>query len=744
MDQHVPNEPGASDIHLQDYLRMVFKHKWLIIQVTAVFTVTALVFAYTQTSLYRASGTMLFIKTPGGLVRSFQEAIMYARTSQVDTYLELLKSYIIMESTIEYAKVQDLKIRSGIAADDSTSSGHMPPAKPAKADRLYVSDMSPGQLRATLQVSAQKSTSMIAVSSTDVDPHRAADIINYVIHIFIEETYRQATESLSDTKVFISKQLHETLNSLHAAEERLKAYKEKLTEEKHVINLSKDSSSRISRIAGYQSRIKETQIEVQETEARILELMKELEVEDETLITSWNTLENPVIRNYQGRIASLEITLAKKLLKYQESHPAIISIRTEIQGLEDHIASEVDQFISSREERLNPYYRRLQHDIIQLQISITGYVTRIKALERSIQEEEKTLENLPEDELVLSRLNRDVRVNANNYYMIKRKYAETEIAEVAKGKDLRIIDTAKVPGSPLPQRKRFKVILGFLMGFGFGISLAFLIEYFDTSLKTVQEAEQLLGINTLGVIPLIKTEEVAAVSDDEGLHRYLVTHHKPTAIASEAYRILRTNLLYQKPDSPIRSLLITSANPLEGKTLSVSNLGISLAQAGMNVLLVDTDLRKPNLHSIFGLDNNRGFSSFFLKGGDLKNYTQDPGVPGLHVLTTGPLPPNPSELLSSTTMRKAVQQMHTHYDFIIFDSPPLVSVTDGAIIGSLVDAVLLVIELERHSREAVLMGKRLLDNVKAPATGLIFNKTQLSSRYGYYYYYQYKSYGAQG
>jgi len=112
------------------------------------------------------------------------------------------------------------------------------------------------------------------------------------------------------------------------------------------------------------------------------------------------------------------------------------------------------------------------------------------------------------------------------------------------------------------------------------------------------------------------------------------------------------------------------------------------------------------------------------------------------VLTTGPLPPNPAELLSSTTMRKAVQHMHTHYDFVIFDSPPLVSVTDGAIIGSLVDAVLLVIELERHSREAILMGKRLLENVNAPATGLIFNKTQISSRYGYYYYYQYKPYGA--
>ena len=218
MDQHVPNEPEQSDIHLQDYLRMVFKHKWLIIQVTAVFTITALVFAYTKTPMYRASGTMLFIKTPGALIRSFQEAIMYSRTSQVETYLELLKSYSIMERTIEYAKVQDLKLKSGIETDDSASSGKTPSARNQKADRLYVSDMSPGQLGASLRVSAQQKTSMIVVSSTDVDPHRAADIINYVIHIFIEETYRQATESLSDTKLFIHKQLKETLTSLQRFE----------------------------------------------------------------------------------------------------------------------------------------------------------------------------------------------------------------------------------------------------------------------------------------------------------------------------------------------------------------------------------------------------------------------------------------------------------------------------------------------------------------------------------------------
>jgi len=302
------------------------------------------------------------------------------------------------------------------------------------------------------------------------------------------------------------------------------------------------------------------------------------------------------------------------------------------------------------------------------------------------------------------------------------------------------MDKAKVPNRPLPMRKKVKVMLGLIIGLALGISLAFLLDYLDTSIKTVKEAENLLGIPTLGVIPIIKPEDVAHDSAQQH-HQFLVVHHKPTAVASEAYRILRTNLLYQKPDKPLKSLLITSSNPLEGKTLSVSNLGVSLAHAGMNVLLVDTDLRKPNLHTIFGLDNNKGFSTYFIRGGEIKDYVQDPGVPGLTVLTTGPLPPNPAELLSSITMREAVRQMNESYDFIIFDSPPLISVTDGAIIGSLVDGVALVIELGRHSREAVLTGKRLLDNVKASPSGLIFNKSDMASRYGYYYYpYQYKPY----
>jgi tyrosine-protein kinase Etk/Wzc len=398
---------------------------------------------------------------------------------------------------------------------------------------------------------------------------------------------------------------------------------------------------------------------------------------------------------------------------------------------------------------------------IEIEANLQALQPKVEALKGIIDEYGRQLESLPEKSLKLARLEREAAADEKIYLMMQEKYQESRITEVGQIGQVRIIDPARPPKEPVRPRKTLNILLGFIVGLGLGIGLTFLLEYMDNSVRTIEDMEK-LGVSVLGSIPMIKEQEAikrlkifpAKMNGRNGsldsveakkLASRLITHFAPKSPISEAYRTFRTNIQYTKLDRELKTILVTSPGPGEGKSTSVANLAITMAQMGSKVLLIDSDLRRPILHSIFSIDRRVGLSNVLVGRATFDEAIQPTEIENLYVLPCGTLPPNPSELLGSVAMRTALDEMKQNFDIVLFDSPPIIAVTDAAVLSSQLDGVILVIKSGQTDREAALRATTLLKNVKTRVLGALLNGVHVESMYGsYYYYYHYYYYGKDG
>ena len=279
------------------------------------------------------------------------------------------------------------------------------------------------------------------------------------------------------------------------------------------------------------------------------------------------------------------------------------------------------------------------------------------------------------------------------------------------------------------------------------------MEYFDDSIKDPEELER-IGFPILASIPEISSREVESNiqsengnSDDlfeaKQIETRLVTHFDPKSPISESYRTLRTNIQFKNKQTKQHVILVTSSAPKEGKSTTVANLAITMAQMGNKTALIDADLRRPVMHSIFNLKKESGITNYLIGNKDLAEIIKPTFVENLSVIPCGPLPPNPSELLGSEEMARLIKQLKDKFEVILFDSPPVIAVTDAAILSTLVDGVILVIKAHQTHREAIKRAKSLLDNAEARIFGSLLNGVNIKKTYGtnyYYYYYHYYQY----
>jgi tyrosine-protein kinase Etk/Wzc len=378
------------------------------------------------------------------------------------------------------------------------------------------------------------------------------------------------------------------------------------------------------------------------------------------------------------------------------------------------------------------------------------------ALGRVVDDYTVKLESLPDKNVQLARLERNRKVDENLYMMMREKYEESRITQAGQIGKVRIIDTALPPGLPISPKTRMNLILGVMVGLGLGIGVTFLSEYLDTSVRRIEDIEA-LGLPVLGAIPSIDPvamnghNEVSSILGQldkpwETKGR-LVTHFKPKSPVSEAYRTVRTNLQYTESDKQVRSILVTSAGPGEGKSTTVANLAIAMSQQGVRTLLVDTDLRRPVVHRLFALEKHKGLSNVLVGKIQLHDAIQSTDIKNLDVLTCGILPPNPAEMLGSKRMKQVLAELNKHYEVCLYDSPPLIAVTDAAVLAKQVDGVLLVVKSGQTHQDALIRGVELLDNVRARVLGVLLNDVSRANTYGsyyYYYYYQYYYYYGEG
>ncbi|HZS11896.1 MAG TPA: polysaccharide biosynthesis tyrosine autokinase, partial [Nitrospirales bacterium] len=371
--------------------------------------------------------------------------------------------------------------------------------------------------------------------------------------------------------------------------------------------------------------------------------------------------------------------------------------------------------------------------------------------------------SFPRAAIDLSRLEREVKVNADLYAQLKSKHQELMIKSAEQISEVTILEPAVAPHVAINAPNTLvNVVVGSLMGIFLGFVVAFMRESFDTSIATIEGVEEFLKVPVLGVIPRFDEKEQLVIAAKElppdisketlNVFAKLITLYDPKSVLSEGFRSLRTNIQFASTDRNIKSMLFTSAGLGEGKTTTVVNLAITLAQDGKHVLLIDGDLRRPIIHHRFGLQRDPGLSEvlvgmpwrdavrsvtdLILGTLGVDRVLQTPGLDNLSVLTSGAIPPNPSEFLSSPRLKEILAEMHEKFDIILLDTPPILPIGDAIQLANLADAAVIVYQVGRISRNALKRAKFLLDHAQAKVLGLVLTdvRPEFTPEYTYYRY----------
>ncbi len=355
-------------------------------------------------------------------------------------------------------------------------------------------------------------------------------------------------------------------------------------------------------------------------------------------------------------------------------------------------------------------------------------------------------------------LQSDLERAQSNYATLLQSYGNVELAQAQSGSGVMIVAEARLPDSPVSPKKVRNTLLAAVVGAMLGLGVALLVEYLDDTIKTPDDVQAALGVVTLGAVARSRGPKGSTVlipgqssPTSSGVTSSKSSPQPPSRPSlrsplAEGYRVVRTNLQFSDVDHPAKSLLVTSAGPGEGKSTTVANLGVVMAEQGQRVILVDTDLRRPNLHRLFDLPNTRGLTSMLVRGHHAMNgWAQETTVRNLRVITSGPLPQNPSELLGSERMQQLAARLRDEADVVLYDSPPVMAVTDAAVLAKHVDATLLVVDSAGARRGMAQQAMTVLRQVGAKVVGVVLNKVS-ASRGGYYYYYysRYYRYGEDG
>lgn len=732
---------AESGLDVREYLYRLRRH-WKLIAACAVLATAAGAVHYVITPKEYSAWTTLQIERRSLSVAGSQMAWLenWWNMEYYPTQHEILRSRRLAEEVIRKLRLmEDPKFNPGAAAGSGGD---------AEADRAALASMAQS-LRAGLSVSPIRETQIVRLAYQSSDPEFAARVVNGFAETFIDLGVETRTQTVTQAQTFIDEQIEDLRAEIAVKEEE----RQRLGDDSDLVGVAGDTEGVADeRLGGLNREFIDAKRERIDAQSRYEDLVS---TSAETVATTYGAA---AIDPLQGELRRLEQEYRSQLDTFRPSYPPMV----ELQGKIDQARSDLDAAIEREARRI-------------VQTAYRDYQAALRQESRLAQELDRFKGDvLGQSSATLRAANLRLEIENNRELLddLLRRQTETSVArrqQENRETNVHVIDRAFVPGSPSYPSLRKDLSMGLGAGFLLGLALVLLLEFLDRTIKNGEEAEKLLGLPVLAVIPDLG-EGAGAASYGEyaagggrrrGARRTgggrsgasadrkggaavdveLVPHTKPRLAVSEGYRGLRTALLLSTADE-LKVVAVTSAGAGEGKTVTAANLAVVLAQLGRRVLLLDCDLRKPRLHRIFQLSNRQGVVTFLTGGRDAELAVYPTDVPGLHVTPSGPTPPNPSELLASDRMGDLVAAIRGEFDYVVLDTPPVLPVTDAVVAGALADGTVLCLRAGKVLRDEAAACRDRLRRADVKVLGTVLNGFRSSQggagkRYQYYETYAY-------
>lgn len=761
---------GADENHLREYLRAVRKHMWLIIGLTLLATVAAAIYVAQKPDVYTAQARVqvdLEVNPGAGATKNGTIVINSQTTdpAYVNTQLQNLSSAALLRRIV---KTLDLEHNQAFLRPSSGKNRtvwqnllHMlrlrkPPSDEQKGGELYQlpltgmvapatarDDLAEAKkldpfvrmLQANLKVepvketrtsSSNKDTRLIDIQFTHGDPQVAAKVVNAIADTFVLSNLERKTETNATAGDFLQKRVAELQANIRNDEERLVNY----AKTHQILSLDGSQNTVVERLAGLNQQLLQAENERKDAEAAYRA------AQSPGAASALAEKDGKSKEDVESKLAALRERRSQLLVSNTEEWPEVKEINQQIATLEKQVSEAKTRATTVITTNLETRYRQA--------------LDRERAIRADFQRQRG--ETLTQNESAINYriIQQEIETNKQLLDGLLQRSKENDVVLAGTPNNISVADYAIVSDYPVgPQRLRDIVMALFLALIG-GIGLAIFLEYMNDSVRSTEDIDRWIHLPSMGVIPAVggftkrrflpSTALVHRNGHEHESPELLVNAESRSALA-EAYRHLRTSVLLSTPGHAPKTLLVTSSVPAEGKTTTAVNTALSLAQTGANVLLIDADMRRPRLHSIFELSNGRGLSSILsndLSEAEVLSMIQQHEGTGLNILTSGAIPPNPAELIGSEQMRRLVRMFEGTFTHVVIDTPPVGSFTDGVLASTLVDGVLLVVNSGRTSRQVVRRTKQLLQDVGSKIFGVVLNNVNLRE-HDYYYYKSYYS-----
>jgi polysaccharide biosynthesis transport protein len=767
-------DPNAdNEVHLLDYWRAIRKRLWLVMGIVALVTMLAVVYVARKPDFYEAqSRVQVDLEDAGSLVNNSRP--IYGPADDpiyFNTQLQILVSPGLMRRVVRTLDLehnpdffkgnasqrqstwQTMRRMVGLGSKQEDTGPKPPDQLPltttvaqatAREDLNEAKRLAPyvNTILAGLKVEPvketrgyYKETRLIDIRFTHIDPLVASKVVNAIAETYVFSNLEKRTEANSTTGDFLQKRIAELQQQIRTAEERLVNY----AKNNQIISLDPNQNTVVERLAGLNQQLLQAENDRKTAEAAYnaakLPDAATAMVDEATKQTS----------DIEGKLVELRQKRALLLVDATEEAPEV---------------KEVDQQIGELDRQLKDLRSRKSATLLtNLHTRYQQTLEREQSLRKAF--EQQRAQTLSQNEAAINYriIQQEIETNKSLLNGLLQGAKENDVVLAGKPNNISIVDYALTPDSPVGPNRARTVIAAFFLSIGLGLGLALFFEYLDDTVHSTEEVERVLHLPALAVIPSVgsgaRRRVLPGISGSTALQKQngngngnseLLMNVDSRSPLAEAYRHLRTSVLLSTAGRAPKSLLVTSSLPGEGKTTTAVNTAISLAQTGASVVIIDADMRRPRLQSIFDLRGQEGLSSILsseVSEGDMLTMVRHDDGSGLNVLTSGPIPPNPAELLGSDQMRRLMTVLQANYTHVVVDSPPVSSFTDGVLISSMVDGVLLVVHGGKSSRHIVRRSKQLLSDVGAKIFGVVLNNVNLQSHDYYYYqsYYGQKYYG---